>query len=275
MRNGLISVLLAAMLAAPACAAPPLTTPVLASVDNFRDVAGISSLYGGGTADPAAMGYFRPGLVYRANALRLSPADKLSLQKLGIGEDIDLRTPAEIQRQPDELPPGVRFINVNIFGVEKLPKLNLASADAANQEFEEFYRDFVVSPVERQNFRTTLLDIANAKTAIVFHCSAGKDRSGWLAALLQTIAGVPQPLIMRDYLASNAYTSARVQAALAKMPPDKRAVYAVLMSVQPQFLNAALKAAQQNYGSMQGYLTQGLGLTPDQLAALRGKLSGT
>lgn len=77
---------------------------------------------------------------------------------------------------------------------------------------------------------------------------------------------------MRDYLASNAYTAAQVQAALLKLPPAQRPGYAVMLAARPDFLDAAFAAVQQTYGSMQGYLTKGLGLTPSQLAVLKAKL---
>jgi len=272
MRHLSAAILLACCLAAPALAGQPINTPRLASADNFRDLAGISAAYGGGQTDPAGTASLRPDIVYRSNALALSPADKMSLAKLGIGEDIDLRTPAEIQKQPDQLPPGVIYKNVNIFGGATLPVLDLSTEAAADQAGVSFYRAFVTNAAERQNFRIALLDVAQAKKPVVFHCTAGKDRSGWLAVLLQSVAGVPQPVIVRDYLASNAYTAARVKATLATLPPAKRAGYEVMLTVRPEFLDASFTAVQQNYGDMQGYLTKGLGLTPAQLAELRAKL---
>lgn len=138
MRHLYIPVLLLCGLAAPAWAGQPINTPRLASADNFRDLAGISAAYGGGQTDPAGIASLRPGVVYRANALTLSPADRATLTKLGIGEDIDLRTPAEIQKQPDRLPAGVIYKNVNIFGGQKLPALDLATAAAADQLGDRF-----------------------------------------------------------------------------------------------------------------------------------------
>lgn len=272
MWRGFIALLSVILLAPSAWAGQVINTPILGSVDNFRDLAGIGAAYGGGTADPAGGGYLRPGVVYRANALTLDAVDQAALAKLGIGEDIDLRTPAEIQRQPDRLPKGVVFVNVNIFGVQKLPPLDLSGAAGADEQMREAYQDFVTNPVERAGFRAALLDVADARTAIVFHCSAGKDRSGWMAVLLQSIAGVPQPIILRDYLASDDYRAASIRAALVKLPADERTSYAVMLGVQPDFLEAAFVAVRRNYGSMQGYLKNGLGLTEAQLATLKAKL---
>ncbi len=248
-------------IAAPAWAGQVINTPVLASARNFRDIAGISAADGGtGHPDAAWHGVLRSGVIYRSNALSLSPADQTTLAQLGIAEDIDLRTPDEIKRQPDALPPGIAFVNVNILAVQTSPKPNLASAPAAAQQMETYYRDFVTRPEERSAIRTALLDIAKADRPVVIHCSAGKDRTGWLAA------------IMRDYLASNRYTAAGVQAMLARVPAAQRPALAVLLSVQPQFLAAAQKSMVQNYGGMDGYLTRGIGLTSGDLARLRRRL---
>lgn len=259
--------------AVPAWAGQVIDTPTLNSADNFRDLAGISAAYGGtGQADRAGLRALRPGMVYRSNVLTLSPADQAILVRLGIAEDIDLRTPYETRHQPDVLPPGVAYVNVNIFAVQKLPAPDMASAATADKQMQTYYQGFVTNPVERREIRIALLDVANADKPVVFHCSSGKDRTGWLAAILQNIAGVKQDVIMRDYLASNRYTEPHVAAILARVPAAERPAVAMMLSVKPQFLDAAYHEVQQNYGSMHGYITKGLGLTPTDIARLRAKL---
>ena len=54
-----------------------------------------------------------------------------------------------------------------------------------------------------------MLDLANVSGPALYHCQAGKDRTGWTSMLLQTIAGVPQETIMKDYMASNHYLAVR------------------------------------------------------------------
>lgn len=272
MRNLICAVFLCAV-AVPAWAGQVIDTPVLASVNNFRDVAGVGAGFGGtGQADAAGGGALRVGQVYRSNALTLSPADMAIVQKLGITEIIDLRTPFETKQHPDTVPPGAAYVDVNIFGTESVPFTPVANATAAAAEIEGYYRGFVTNAGERQGFRNAVLAVANAKGPVLFHCSAGKDRSGWLAAILQSIAGVSHADIMSDYLASNAYTAASTKVMLAKLPVAQRAVYAPLTSVQPQYIDTSFDAAAQGYGGMDGYITKGLGLTPDELAAVRRKL---
>jgi protein-tyrosine phosphatase len=274
MRNLLWAMIFSAM-AVPAWAGEMINTPVLSSVDNFRDVAGVATEYGGtGQAYAASGGPLRVGQVYRANALTLSPADMATVKKLGITEVIDLRTPSETKKHPDTVPPGVGYMDVNIYGTQAVSFIPASNSAEAQAEMEGYYRGFVSNTVQRQGFRNAVLAVAHAKGPVLFHCSAGKDRSGWLAAILQSIAGVSQADIMSGYLASNEYTAASAKAMLAKMPPSQRAIYESALKLQPLYLNTGFNTATQEYGSMDGYITKGLGLTPDELAAVRRKLVG-
>ena len=98
-----------------------------------------------------------------------------------------------------------------------------------------------------------LLDMANASGPVLFHCKSGKDRTGWTAMVLQTIAGVSPATIMQDYMASNAY--------LAR--PD---------AVRESWLQAGLDQVTLTFGSMDAYLKEGLGLTQADIYVLRAKM---
>ena len=127
----------------------------------------------------------------------------MTLSSLQIGLDIDLRTPAEINNTTvppdpmnghDRVPEGATWVNVNIFGTQPPAPVN-----------NLLYQNFVTNAGEAAAFGTVLRDLANVSGPALYHCSAGKDRTGWTSMLLQTIAGVPSATIMRDYLASNNY----------------------------------------------------------------------
>src|ERR1700688_2905482 len=104
--------------AASASAQQAIATPILTSVNNFRDIAGISAADGGtGTADTTGNnGVMRTGVFYRSNVLTLSSADLATISTLRITEVIDLRTPSEIAATPDVVPAGAGYLNVNILG---------------------------------------------------------------------------------------------------------------------------------------------------------------
>jgi protein-tyrosine phosphatase len=264
----------------PALAQQAITTPILASADNFRDVAGISASNGGtGFADPAAnFGLMRTGVFYRSSALTLSGTDLATISRIGLGRDIDLRTPAEIAATPDVVPPGTIYTNVNIFGMQSPPSNSpgIPSPEAVLKIGQSGYRLFVLDPAMRTGFGTVLATLARDPGPDLFHCSDGKDRTGWTAVLLQTIAGVSPSNIMKDYMASNAYRAADINsqaaALLAVSPGLAGSNFNQMFGVDPSYLQAALDQAVASYGSVYGYLTQGLGLSQTDIYVLRARM---
>ncbi|KHK04386.1 Protein tyrosine phosphatase [Desulfovibrio sp. TomC] len=220
----------------------------------------------------------RTGVFYRSNVLSLSNADWTTLSSLRIGRDIDLRTPDEISAAPDIVPAGALYTNINVIGTSNLPTptLTAGTMDALLSYGQNSYRTFVTDPVEREGFRTVLLTLAHDSGPDLFHCSMGKDRTGWTAALLESIAGVSSTTIMNDYLASNAYLAptidAQTAAVVAAAPGLSITSLNALFGVDSSYLQAALDQATTSYGSMYGYLMQGLGLSLEDIYVLRGKM---
>lgn len=262
-----------------ALAQQPISTPMLASDPNFRDLAGIAARYGGtGFSDITNKnGVMRTGVFYRSEVLNVSDADLARLSTLRITRDIDLRTPSEIAQTPDRVPIGATYINVNIYGTAApAPPGSPTSAAQASAQFADQYRAFVTNPVERAGFGTVLVDLAHSDKSALYHCSAGKDRTGWTSALLQTIAGVAPATIMSDYLATNRYEAGKIATELAVIRATSgetaAAIIAPTLGVEPGFLQAALDQVIASYGSMAAYLTQGLGLAQTDIYVLRAKM---
>ncbi|MFL9887089.1 tyrosine-protein phosphatase [Paraburkholderia agricolaris] len=246
-------------------------TPRLASVSNFRDVAGAAAGYP--TVDGKQM---RRGAFYRANALTLSTADAATLNKLGIASVYDLRTPGEIARTADVLPSGARSQALDVLGVNDFvtPTLDTAAAAVAFMEGEA--RAYVTGAAQRVGYGEILTRLANGAGAQLFHSSAGKDRTGWVAALLLSIANVPLDVIMQDYLLSNVYLAQSIQAQTATLQAqDGDAVATIespLFNVQENYLQAGFDQVQASYGTMASYLTQGLGLSQATIDMLHARL---
>ncbi|MDE1164557.1 MAG: tyrosine-protein phosphatase [Pseudomonas sp.] len=248
-----------------------LDTPRLASIDNFRDIAGTTTAYT--TANDGTM---RSGVFYRSNALTPSAADLATLNSLGISAVYDLRTPSEIAATPDTLLTGATYTNIDIIGGgisgANITNISLTSAASAVAMMQETNRQFVSDAGMRSQFSVLFNDLAGADGAALFHCTAGKDRTGWTAAVLLSIAGVDSTTIMANYLATNDYTAARVAATLAAMPSSMAAIYAPLLGVDASYLQAGLDEVTALYGSMDNYLKQGLGLSQATLYVLRAKM---
>jgi protein-tyrosine phosphatase len=267
-----------------ALAQQAISTPILMSDQNFRDLAGIAAQYGGtGYADTTSNnGVMRTGVFYRSAALTLDSADLAAISTLHIGLDVDLRTPSEINLAPDVIPSGATYVIVNIYSTAAPPPAPSTSSAAASVAYVvDQYQQFVTDPNQRAAYRSVLIDLANASDAAVFNCSAGKDRTGWAAVILQSIAGVAPATIMNDYLASNLYSAANINSTLAMARAQAGggtagdqavAALAPLLQVQPGYLQAGLNQVIASYGSMNAYLIDGLGLTQADIYVLRAKM---
>ncbi len=266
-----LSLLTLAIATATANAADALDTPRLAGMDNFRDIAGTTEAY-----TTSHDGVMRAGVFYRANALTPTASDLTVLNSLGISDVYDLRTASEIASTPDTLPEGASYTHIDILGSTSsganITSISLTTAAEARAMMEDANRSFVSDATIRGQFTTLFNDLAAADGAALFHCTAGKDRTGWTAAVLLSIAGVDDATIMENYLATNDYTAARVAATLAAMPASMAEVYAPLLGVEASYLQAGLDQVAAEYGSMDNYLKQGLGLTQETLYVLRGKM---
>ncbi|PWU26975.1 autotransporter outer membrane beta-barrel domain-containing protein [Pseudomonas sp. RW407] len=258
-------------IAAHAAETYTLDTPRLTGIDNFRDIAGTTTAYT--TANDGTM---RAGVFYRSNALTPTASDLATLDGLGISNVFDLRTPSEIAATPDTLPAGAAYRNIDIIGSTtsgaNVTNISFSSAAQAVAMMEETNRAFVSDAGMRSQFATLFNELAAADGAALFHCTAGKDRTGWTAAVLLSIAGVDSATIMQNYLATNDYTAARVSATLAALPPSMAAIYAPLLGVQASYLQAGLDEVVAQYGSMDNYLKEGLGLSQETIYVLRGKM---
>jgi protein-tyrosine phosphatase len=266
-----LSVLSLSIAAAHAAESVPLDTPRLQGIDNFRDIAGITTAY-----TTAHDGTMRSGVFYRSNALTPTASDLATLNSLGIKAIYDLRTPSEIAATPDTLISGATYQNIDIIGSttsgSNITNISFKSAADAIAMMEQTNRAFVSDAGMRSQFGNLFNALASVDAAQLFHCTAGKDRTGWTAAVLQSIAGVDNATIMANYLATNAYTAARVAATLKAMPPSMAAVYGPLLGVQASYLQAGLDEVTAQYGTMDNYLKQGLGLSQETIYVLRGKL---
>ena len=108
-----------------------------------------------------------------------------------------------------------------------------------------------------------------ANLATVFHCSAGKDRTGWAAASFLSLLGVPQDVVFEDYLLSNDYLAESTAHTLEQVGGlIDPALLEPVLGVDAEYLQASFDTVDSEYGSIDGYFTEGLGLdqaTIDQL----------
>ncbi|MBX3611085.1 MAG: tyrosine-protein phosphatase [Hydrogenophaga sp.] len=235
----------------------------LEGASNFRDLGGHAG-HDGLTV--------RRGLVYRSDHLgRLSSADLQRLTDLDVTHCVDLRGEAERRALPNRLP-GVLVEHLGIEPtVLRRVRDRMASAHGlgraeAVELMCETYRDFV--RLHGAVFGQVLTRIAEQRAALVFHCTAGKDRTGMTAALLLGALGVHRDDVMADYLLTNRLyrRDARVE---EPAPPE---VLEVLWQVQPAFLHTAWRCIDEEFGGIDAYLAGPMGLSPALRQRLRDRL---
>jgi len=236
----------------------------LPSVRNFRDVAG----HGYKTAH----GSMRQGRVFRCNSFRVSDDDLLVLGTLGIVAIYDLRGQDEIDRLPDTPLPGAKWHHTWVPGLSREVMASLDTADQMRQAMVDHYRGFVSDPGKRAGFSTALAAMAQSDGAHVFHCSEGKDRTGWLAMLLQRLVGVSETDIIADFLLTNELMAGNGPSlVLARRHFGDRPLdfFRPAMIADPAYLEAGMSQLVEDYGDVERYLGEGLGLTDDHLVGLR------
>jgi len=191
----------------------------------------------------------------------LTEADKALLTRLGLARAFDFRGQAERAAVTYELP-GVtqHSLAIEPTVVQRLQDL-VSSGQALTPEraaelMTELYRALVNDQSHR--FAELFEHLLQAEGPVVFHCTAGKDRTGFAAALILLALGVPRDLVLEDYLITNRVFQ-HPPAAQGGLPAE---VLAVLWRVQPGFLEAALHAVDTDHGGVERYLSKRLGMGP-------------
>jgi protein-tyrosine phosphatase len=245
---------------------------------NFRDLGGYPAEDGKQVAW---------GKLYRSGTLaHTSRADLQALGQLKLATLIDFRSAAEKEEEPNVLPdpPGFEVVEIPTLdeGNEALLGEVMERIDSGdfngfdpNKFMLEANRQFAgqFTPEFRRFFETIL---AADGAPVAWHCSAGKDRTGYAAAILLRILGVPQEVVMADYMASRelALEARKSQLMLLRLFKGEEAAekLSVMMGVEEAWLRAAFTEIDRRWGSFDAYVTEGLQLTPQDIARLRSRL---
>jgi len=233
----------------------------LERVQNMRDLGGLI------TEDGRRI---LPGRLYRSgNPAFATPADVARLQALHLDIVLDFR--ADSEKTPAEQAFAALFpwqadpvLAGNLSPAAIVPMLMRSTPVQMHQFMVELYREF---PVAYQAQFTRFLKLAESDKTMLYHCTAGKDRTGFATVLLLSALGVDQATVIANYLESNRYNAAGNAQAVAQLHKIGVApeVAEPLLAVDPDYIGAAMEVIDQRYGGMQHYLVDVLHIDIEQI----------
>ena len=247
-------------------------------IANFRDLGGYANEQGQ---------QVKWGVLYRSGTFaHSSRADLQGLQQLQLATLIDFRSGGEKEEEPNQLPQPASFTVVEIPTLDEGNKALVGEVmeRVESGDFDGFDPDQFMLTANRQfateftpQFRQFIHTVLDAEgKPVAWHCSAGKDRTGFASAILLRVLGVPQETVMRDYMESkqHALEARKNQLLLLRVFKGEEAAdkLAIMMGVEEAWLLAAFEEIDARWGSFDNYVSEGLQLTDRDIAKLRNQL---
>jgi protein-tyrosine phosphatase len=256
----------------------PVDPHVLLSpaVTNHRDLGGRATADGGTVAR---------GVAFRSAELSsVEVATDAALAGLAVRTVVDLRTAAERSSRPDRVPAGAALVELDVLAdlpvsaAAELPSLfaagrvdAIASIDLV-AEMRSVYRHLVLDGSAQAAYAALVRTVLDPERApVLFHCTAGKDRTGWAATVLLLGAGVDVAGATDEFLAVNPVVEQMFAPLLGQFAEAGGDVDLLrpAFEVRAEYLEAALAAVEEGFGSFGGYLRGGLGLSTVEVETLR------
>lgn len=245
----------------------------LKSLLNCRTLGGLPSAFGGSIRD---------NILYRSAAWdHLTSEDGAVLRdKCGITLDVDLRTDAEVFKGPDKSVSGVTYLAMpvshnHIPGVSREMEPGKDITEDMLPDLHEMYRELVSLPQYTESFSQILHTIMNYRDgAVLWHCTAGKDRCGMTAFFLETMLGVDLQTRVQDYMMTNRDFTPQAWKYFFLILLTKRnltfakKIFATLVAKE-SYLEAALQVIDRDFGGMDNYLHNQLHITQEEIEDFR------
>jgi len=224
---------------------------------NFRDIGGLPTEAGG---------ILRPGIIFRSEGpANFEPIHREELGALGIRLVCDLRADAERAKDPNDWAAGARLLNLDITADLRVQTndgwmalKNDPTPQAARKALLNNYS--AIPGAIRPHLRELITAIVEGETPVFIHCTAGKDRTGVMMALLLKALNVSDDLVFADYLRSDIFAqNLRLRGGIHEQFEEtfnfrpSEALIDAMIGVDLAMLNAALGAVKRDWGSVEGY----------------------
>jgi protein-tyrosine phosphatase len=247
---------------------------------NFRELGGYK------TVDDKTIKYHK--VIRSAGLSDLTANDLNFLNDYGLKFDVDFRSQEEIDNKPDKLPKNAEYVQASVFEADEteaskvqsksfIPEIGGDPTDGF-EHMKDVYRDIITGQQAKSAYRTffdKLLTNDQDDNVLLFHCSAGKDRTGMGAVYLLSALGVPMDVIKQDYLLTNQankqFVDNLIKTLQSKGYTDKNILSSVrdLMTVHTDYLAAAEKEIAELSGNIDNYIKDELKVTPSEIRDLR------
>lgn len=235
------------------------------SITNFRDLGGIRNREG---KEIIARKLLRSGELSRVSL----QDQKALLEDYHLGKIIDLRSLAEVQTRPDKIFAHTAYQDIDIFrniknhGTSMADFQKLMTPETAHGYMTKTYQIMAVEPEAQAGFRQVIEAAlaTDSKQSFLFHCFAGKDRTGISAVLLLEILKVPKEQIYQDYLLTNKLRIEENERVIAQaikedgVDPQNMESLKVALNVDTRYLDAFYQTVERQFGTLENYLSDEL-----------------
>lgn len=245
----------------------------LRGLNNTRDLGGIPAAYGK---------KIRCNRLIRSDALRdISKGDMEILKSHGLNTVVDFRTEQEVMESPDAVGEDISYVRIPVLenlraGIsrEKESDKNLIdqivelmpSKKSVVDYMRGLYRELAESPYSQAKYREFFRQLMNhAQGAVLYHCTAGKDRVGFATMLILECLGADRDVIIRDYMLTGEYLKQSEEEMLESIPEEIKseelsvALHAA-MGTREEYMESAYAYIEDSFGSVENYLSKALGM---------------
>lgn len=255
----------------------------LKKLDNTRDLGGFP------TEDGRTIKY---GKLIRSGKLYNLPKCTLErLEEMHVTTIIDMRIDTELNEYPSTTIPGAKRVHLplvctattGITHEKSMARTMLKESKRIKKEFGSadnymlsVYKVLLFDEQSQRQIRKFFELVIEDENCVIWHCSAGKDRTGICAMLLEYALGVDEKLIIEDYVATGKFQQKKrlLQKSglvITPIPHMFKQILYALMNSKPQYIMGAIDEIKQRYGTVIDYLKQAIGLTEEQLQFLKDK----
>lgn len=220
------------------------------------------------------------GKLFRSDKLSdISKTDQAYLQNLGIKKIVDFRSEQEKAEDPNIIPTGISYVEmpISVDGAMR-SKIEAVLKGETDREVQSFLidanKEFVTNYADvYENFLRGLID---EDTPTLFHCTAGKDRAGFAAAITLIALGVSKEDVINDYMKTNAFTQERIEEILGQIElmslyQSDVEILRPLLGVEQIYIETAFRTAEEKYGSLESFIRDGLNISDEDIQKLRNK----